>query len=86
MPQVSFNHPGKHQKTSGFLDQSPLQQADYENVYKSAVYPLQFCSHRWAENKIIAESAIDVWKDIVKTVKFWMGLSKSKQPKEDNKS
>ena len=60
--------------------------ADYENVSKSDVYPLQFCSHRWAENQIVAESSIVVWENTVKTVKFWMGIPKSKQPKDDNKS
>ena len=50
------------------------------------MYPSKFCSHRWAENKIVAERAIDVWENVVKTVKYWMGLQKSKQPKDSNKS
>ena len=54
------------------LDQSSSRWADYENVSKSDVYPLQFCCHRWAENKIVAERAIDIWENFVKTVKFWM--------------
>ena len=68
------------------FDQSPSRRADYENVTKSSVYPLKFCSHRWAENKIVVERAIDVWENVVKTLKYWMGLQKSKQPKDSNKS
>ena len=68
------------------FDQYPSWRADYENVTKSNVYPLKFCSHRWAENKIVVERAIDVWENVVKTVKYWIGLQKSKQPKDSNKS
>ena len=53
--------------TYKMLDPSPSQSADYENVSKSDVYSLQFCSHRWVENKIAAERDIDVWENIVKT-------------------
>ena len=34
----------------------------------------------------LAERAIEVWENIVKTVNHWMQLPKSSQPKEDNKS
>ena len=66
------------------IDQSPSRRTDYERL--SVIYPLQFCSHRWAENKIGAERAIEVWENTVKTVNHWMQLPKSSQPKEDNKS
>ena len=56
------------------IDQSPSRRTDYER------------SHRWAENKIVAERAIEVWENMVKTVNHWMQLPKSSQPKEDNKS
>lgn len=69
------------------IDQSPSRRTDYERQCNDpALYPLQFCSHRWAENKIVAERAIEVWGTMVKTVKYWMQLPKSSQPKEDNKS
>ena len=47
---------------------------------------MRFYSHRWTENKLVAERAIEVWDDIVIDVKFWMSLPKSKQPSTDNKS
>ena len=69
------------------IDQSPSWRTDYERLSgESVVYPLQFCSHRWAENKIVAERAIEVWENMVKTVNHWMQLPKFSQPKEDNKS
>ena len=45
--------------------------------------PFAICSPRWSENKIVAERAIDVWENIVKTVNLWMELPESEQPRED---
>ena len=57
-----------------------------KNLYSPlGIYPLQFCSHRWDENHIVAERAIDVWDDLV-IVNYWMGLPKVKQPKEGSRS
>ena len=39
------------------IDQSPSRRTDYERLSgESVVYPLQFCSHIWAESKVVAES------------------------------
>ena len=67
------------------FDQSPSRRGDYEKLTRG-FYPLQFCSHKWAENKLVAEKAIEVWDDIVTVVKFRVSLPKSKQPNSDNKS
>ena len=67
------------------FDQSPSRRGDYEKLTRG-IYPLRFYSHRWIENKLVAERAIEVWDDIVIDVKFWMSLPKSKQPSSDNKS
>ena len=58
--------------------QSPSRRADTESQ-TSGNYPLQFCSHRWAENEKVAQRAIVGWPGIVKVDKFWMSLSKQKQ-------
>ena len=69
------------------LDVSPSRREDYEKVCKdNIVYPLQFCSHRWAENKGVAERALEVWENIVETVNHWVHLPKKQQPNENNKS
>ena len=67
------------------FDQSPSRRGDYEKLTRG-IYPLRFYSHRWTENKLVAERAIEVWDDIVIDVKFWMSLPKSKQPSSDSKS
>ena len=67
------------------FDQAASRRGDYERLTKG-VYPLQFVSHRWAENQIVAERTIDVWEDIVTVVKYWMPLPKNKQPLKDSKS
>ena len=65
--------------------QSPSRKGDYEKL-TIGDYPLQFCSHRWVENILVVERAIEVWDDIVTVVKFWMSDPKSKQPSLDSKS
>ena len=67
------------------FDQSPSRRGYYEKL-TSGIYPLQFCSLRWVENKLVGERAIEVWDNIVTVVKFWMSLPKSKQSSSYNKS
>ena len=49
------------------FDQSPSRRADYEN-HTDGNYPLQFCSHGWAENEIVAQRAALVWPSSLKTL------------------
>ena len=65
--------------------QSSSRRGDYEKFIRG-IYSLLLGFHRWVENKLVVERAIEVWNDIVTFVKFWMNLSKSKQPSSDNKS
>ena len=44
------------------------------SVSRSTKYPLNYCATRWVENKRVAERVI------VKLIKFWTSLPKSKQP------
>ena len=67
------------------FDQAASRRGDYERLTKG-VYPLQSVCHRWAENQIVAERAIEVWEDVVTVVKCWMSLPKNTQPHKDNKS
>lgn len=67
------------------FDQSPSRRADFESQ-TSGNYPLQFCSHRRAENEKVAQRTIVVWSDIMKVAKFWMSLPKQKQPSKEIKS
>jgi len=42
------------------FDNVPARREDYEEVTKSDVYPLPFCSHRWVENVKVIERALHV--------------------------
>ena len=42
------------------FDQASSRKGDYEKLTRGT-YSLQFCSHRWAENKVVADRAIDVY-------------------------
>ena len=57
-----------------------LEKNEETTLAKTSDYPLQFCSHRWVENEIVAKWAIEIWPRMVETVPFCKGLSKSNQP------
>ena len=62
------------------LHDSPARREDYENVSGSTKYPLYYCSTRCIENKLVAECMIEVWPNLIKLIKVWESLPKSKQP------
>ena len=39
-----------------------------------------FFIFRWVEDKVVAERLIEIWDNVIKIVKFWEGLPKSKRP------
>ena len=53
--------------------QSSSRRGDYEKLIRG-IYPFLLDFHRWVENKLVVERAIEVWNDIVTFVKFWMNL------------
>ena len=42
------------------------------------IFPLYFWKARWIEDEPIAARGIQIWKNIVDVVKYWLSLSKSK--------
>ena len=68
-----------------FLKKAPARRGDYLQLSVTCIFPLQFIATRWTENDIVAERGVTIWDDIVKLIKFTLGKTKSKQPK-DNKS
>ena len=40
----------------------------------------RFCATRWVEDKSVAERALEIWDPFKKVMRYWVGLSKSKQP------
>ena len=44
------------------------------------VSPHRICATRWVKDKSVAERAPEIWDPFKKFMKYWVGLSKSKQP------
>ena len=65
--------------------ESPAQRDIYLKEGSLSEFPLKFWEPRWIEDKEVAERALEVWKSVVATIRYWEGLSKSKKPK-NNKS
>ena len=57
-----------------------MQGVKIVTILGSTKYTLYYCASRWVENKLIAEHMIEVWPNLIKLIKFWTSLPKSKQP------
>ena len=60
---------------------SPARRDDYETLSDSTTFPMAFCATRWVESMIVANRAILIWSNIVKTISFWEKQPRSNQPK-----
>ena len=60
---------------------SPVRWSDYLKITGSTTYPKMFCVTRWLKDANVAETAIDVWDNVVKMFEFWGSLPKSKRPR-----
>ena len=67
------------------FDESPARRDVYLQDGTSEKFPLKLCVTRWIEDQKVADQALEVWTSVVATVKYWEGLTKSKQP-QNNKS
>ena len=62
------------------FNDSPAKREDYKTITGSDIFPLQFCGHRWLEDKKVAERAISIWPNIHKYVVETLKKPKSKIP------
>ena len=46
----------------------------------SEVFPLQFCGHRWLEDKIVAERAVEMWPSLTTYITEILKKPKSQAP------
>ena len=46
----------------------------------SQVFPLQFCGHRWLEDKRVAERAVEMWPSLTTYITFFLKKPKSQVP------
>ena len=58
-----------------------LHHHDYISITKSTKFPLAFCSSLWLEDKPVTDRLLEIWLNVVKTVKYWISLPNSNQPK-----
>ena len=49
-------------------------------VYYYAIFS-RFCEHRWVEDEVVAERALEIWPNFVRVIKDWESQCKSKRPK-----
>ena len=56
--------------------------ADHKTVTDATEksYPMQFITHRWVENDLVAKKARVIWSKIIEVVYYWQQLPKNKQP------
>ena len=62
---------------------SPVRRVDYVKVTKNSQLPLKFVSHRWLENVVVSERALDIWRNIEVYVK---AVREKRIPNPGNKS
>ena len=60
-----------------FFDESPAKRKDYIKVTGSEMFALPFCSHRWIEDKKVAERALQIWPHIITYICETLKKSKS---------
>ena len=60
---------------------SPTGRSDYLKITDSTTDTKMFFATRWLEDASVAETAIDVWDNVVKMFEFWGNLPELKLPK-----
>ena len=67
------------------FNESPARWDVYLREGTSVQFSMKFCEACWIEDGEVASQALETWDSVVATVKFWVDLCKSKQPR-NNKS
>ena len=62
------------------LHETPARREDYTKMTGSEVFPLQFCGHRWLEDKIVAERAVEMWPSLTTYITEILKKLKSQVP------
>ena len=58
----------------------PNIREDYTKMIGSEVFPLQFCGHRWLEDKRVAERAVEMWPSLTTYITEILKKPKSQVP------
>ena len=62
------------------LHETPARREDYTKMIGSEVFPLQFCGHRWLEDKRVAERAVEMWPSLTTYITEILKKPKSQVP------
>ena len=63
------------------LHETPARREDYTKMTGSQVFPLQFCGHRWLEDKRVAERAVEMWPSLTTAkLEFFMSIAAAMRP------
>ena len=62
------------------LHETPARREDYTKMTGSQVFPLQFCGHRWLEDKRVAERAVEMWPSLTTYITEILKKPKSQVP------
>ena len=62
------------------LHETPARIEDYIKMTGSEVFPLQFCGHRWLEDKRVAERAVEMWPSLTTYITEILKKPKSQVP------
>ena len=53
---------------------------DYIRIAGSGVFPLEFCGHKWLEDKSVAERALEIWPSLTTFITETLKKPKSQVP------
>ena len=62
------------------LHETPAMREDYTKMTGSQVFPLQFCGHRWLEDKRVAERTVEMWPSLTTYITEILTKHKSQVP------
>ena len=67
---------------SKIFHEAPGRSADHKTVTNAMKkgYPMQFITHRWVKNDLVAKKTRVIWSKIIEVVFYWQQLPKNKQP------
>ena len=62
------------------LHDNPARREDYISITGEERFPLLFCPTQWVKDTVVVDRLIKIWDSIIKIVRYWEKLPKSKQP------
>ena len=67
---------------SKIFHEAPGRSADHKTITNAMEkgYPMQFITHRWVKNDLVAKKTRVIWSKIIEVVFYWQQLPKNKQP------